>query len=537
MQTTPRPSLRSRLASGLGRLARRLDATDGFSPSDSAAAPIPSTGYEAASQARRLSPWRPTRAHINTLLATEGPTLRARSRSLVANSPYGSNASEVFAGYAAGTGIKPSSLITSERQKTAVEQAFNDWTDEADADGLTDFYGLQQIAARALFDAGEVFVRLRPRAIVDGLTVPFQLQLLESEQLDMAYTMAVGPTGNPIRQGVEFDAGGQRVAYWFFREHPGDSTIISGFNLERMRIPAANIIHIFKPLRPGQIRGRPWLTSGMVKMYDLDQYDDAELSRKKGAAMFMAFLTKGLNQDAAASGLLDGASDPDEAGLADLMMEPSVMNILPQGFDVKFSNPADVGPNYENFQVRNLYTLCASMGLPYHAVTGDVSRSNYSSLRAALLEVKRRIEQFQWQTLIYQFCRPVWNNFMDAAVLAGTVYLPGYPRNQRVLRRVKWITPKWDWVDPLKDMQAEKLAVDSGFKARSDVIESTGEDALATDERIAADHKREEELGLEFAVGFSKQPDAPAGADLNPEGADVPAGEPARQPPATGRAA
>ena len=46
------------------------------------------------------------------------------------------------------------------------------WTDEADAEGLTDFYGLQRRAAREVFLAGEVFVRIRPRRAEDGLTVP-----------------------------------------------------------------------------------------------------------------------------------------------------------------------------------------------------------------------------------------------------------------------------------------------------------------------------------------------------------------------------
>lgn len=522
--------IRSRVARVLGGIARRMD---GAPPT-----PNPVTGYEGGSMARRLSPWRPSRSHINTILASEGPIIRSRTRQLVANSPYGANASETFASYAAGTGIKPSSLLLNADQKKAVQEVWSDWTDEADADGLTDFYGLQAMAARALFDAGEVFVRRRSRFMSDGLTVPVQYQLIEAEQLDSSYTVPEGPNGNVIRMGIEFNAIGQRLAYWFWRQHPGDSTTGAYNAGERVRVPADQVRHVYKPLRPGQLRGRPWLTAAMLKMYDLDQYDDAELQRKKAAAMFMAFLTKTLNADLAQSGLVEGAGDPDKAGTADLMMEPGVMNVLPEGFDVKFSSPADVGPNYEGFQVRNLYALCAAMGLPYHAVTGDVSKANYSSLRASLIEVRRRIEQFQNETMIYQMCRPIWNDWLTSAVQSGAISLPGYARNLRVMQRVKWITPKWDWVDPLKDMQAEKLAVDSGFQARSDVIEGRGEEPVATDERIKADHDRERELGLEFEVGFTKAPDAPAGPDLAPGGADLnpPDGQPAPSPTAAAAA-
>lgn len=486
-------------------------------PGDLAPVTTGSRGYEGASIAPRLSPWRPSRLHINSLLASDGPMLRARTRQLVANTPYGANGSETFAAYATGTGIKPASQIANPDQKAAVQQAWTDWTDESDADGLTDFYGQQTLAARALFDAGEVFVRFRPRYSTDGFLVPLQLQLLEAEQLDQSMTLPAG-NGNMIRQGIEFDAIGRRVAYHFWAVHPGDGTIMNRQG-EKTRVPASDVAHVYKPLRPGQIRGRPWLTAGMVKMYDLDQYDDAELSRKKAAAMFMAFLTKNIGADGAS--LVDGAVEPDDQGLADLVMEPSVMNILPDGVDVKFSGPADVGPNYEAFQIRNLYALCASMGLPYHAVTGDVSKANYSSLRASLVEVRRRIEQFQHETLVFQLCRVVWARWLPTAVLAGAVQLPGFTRNQRELMRVKWFPPKWDWVDPLKDAQAEKLQVDSGFKSRSDVIEERGEDPEVVDQRIADDKAREKNLGLEFQQGFTKAPDAPkGGTDINPAGGD-----------------
>ena len=54
-------------------------------------------------------------------------------------------------------GIKPSSLIGDAALKALVQTLWLEWTDEADADGFTDFYGLQRRAAREVFIAGEVF--------------------------------------------------------------------------------------------------------------------------------------------------------------------------------------------------------------------------------------------------------------------------------------------------------------------------------------------------------------------------------------------
>jgi lambda family phage portal protein len=472
-----------------------------------------SIGFEGGSVARRLSPWRPTRAHINTLLAAEGPLVRARTRQLIANAPYAASASDAFVAYATGTGIVPSWQIENEEQKFAVQKAFLRWTDEADADGLTDFYGLQSLAARALFDAGEVFVRLRPRRSVDGLTVPMQLQLLEAEQLDSGFTMAAAG-GNVIRMGIEFNPIGQRVAYHFWRNHPGDMTVL-GPSAERVRVPAEYVLHVFKPLRAGQIRGRPWLTASMIKLHDLDQYDDAELARKKGAAMFMAFLVRGLDADPAADIPVDAIQAMNDAGLADLTMEPSVIQELPPGLDVKFNQPADVGPNYEPFQFRTITQALAATGMPYHSVTGDTSKANYSSLRSAQLEPRRRIEQFQNETLIFQLCRPVGRAWLPAAILSGAVSLPGFARDPEPYLDILWQTPRWDYVDPLKDAQAEELEVDNGFRSRSSVIRSKGLEPEAVDAEIAADRAREKRLGLTFTKAAKPPPtrNAPPGED------------------------
>jgi capsid protein len=71
---------------------------------------------------------------------------------------------------------------------------------------------------------------------------------------------------------------------------------------------------------------------------------------------------------------------------------------------------------------------------------------------------------------------------------------------------VKWIPPKWDWVDPFKDRKAEIEAVNAGLKSRSDVIESEGYDAEEVDRRIAADKVREQELGLSFGGSAKTAP-------------------------------
>ncbi|MHC2369414.1 lambda family phage portal protein [Bradyrhizobium diazoefficiens] len=477
------------------------------------------TGFDAARYARRLAPWRPATVTSNVIMSWQGDMLRARARDVLRNNPHATAASENFVGNLIGAGIKPSSLITTEGQRDAVMTAWLDWTDECDADGLADFYGLQSMAARSLFEAGECFIRFRARRVEDGLSVPLQIQMLESEMLPY-WDNRIAPNGNYVMNGVEFDFIGRRVAYWFFVNHPGDGPIeMGGINTDQVRVPADQVLHIFRATRPGQVRGVPLVTPALVKLYFLDQYDDAELDRKKLAAMYAGFITTPAPEDILPD--VQPSETSDQVGIAPL--EPGTMQALLPGEDIKFSEPADVGGTYEAFQYRNQLACFSAMGVPYMLGTGDTRRASYSSLRGVIVEYRRRLEQLQHNVMVFQMCRPIWLRWMNDAVLAGTIALPGYADNPIAYQRATWIAPRFEWVDPLKDRQAEKLAVDSGFKSRSDVIEAEGYDPEETDERIAADKEREKKLGLDFPIhgASSTQPVDPNADPVAPDPQEV----------------
>jgi lambda family phage portal protein len=292
--------------------------------------------------------------------------------------------------------------------------------------------------------------------------------------------------GNIIRRGIEFNKLGQRQAYYLFREHPGEQS----FNtIESIRVPASEILHIYKPLRPGQIRGEPWLSRVLLKLYELDQYDDAELVRKKTSAMFTGFITR-LDPEANIMG--EGA--PNTQGMALTGLEPGTMQLLDPGEDIKFSEPSDVGGSYEAFMRQQLRAIAVGMGITYEQLTGDLTNVNYSSIRAGLLEFRRRCSMLQHHVIIFQLCRPVWNRWLDIALLANALPF----KDAASLREVKWIPQGFDWVDPLKDQQAQQMAVRNGFKSRSEVISELGYDAEEIDQEIEADNKRADNANLTF---------------------------------------
>src|SRR5690606_28096584 len=131
-------------------------------------------------------------------------------------------------------------------------------------------------------------------------------------------------------------------------------------------------------------------------------------------------------------------------------------------------------------------------------LSNDMLKANYSNSRLALLEFRRRIEAYQHAVMVWQFCRRVWARWMDTAVMAGVLDVPGYEYQRREYLGCDWLPPKWDWIDPLKDARAEIEQIGAGLKSRSQALAERGYDAEQVDAQIAADQAREKSLGLVF---------------------------------------
>ena len=162
--------------------------------------------YEGARRGRRTEGWVVAGTSANAEIGTALSRLRDRSRDLVRNNPYAAKAVQAVVSNLVGTGILPrarSAMPTSTRRPTSSGPAS---PRACDADGLTDFSGLQALIVRAMAESGECLVRIRDRRIEDGLPVPLQLQLLEPDHLDH------GKTGDLAQWRLRRPGGGVRCA-------------------------------------------------------------------------------------------------------------------------------------------------------------------------------------------------------------------------------------------------------------------------------------------------------------------------------------
>lgn len=471
--------------------------------------------YDGAGTGRRAAGWDAPDGALNTMAVPNLGRLRKRSRAAVRNDPYAFSAIDRRVSNLIGTGITPRARIRDADLRGALHDLWEDWTDEADADGLLDFYGLQALVARMVEEGGECFVRLRPRRPEDGLAVPLQLQVLAPEFVPLDKT-ETARNGNRIKAGIEFDRLGRRVAYWMHRKHPGDA-FDAGQYQQLVRVPAAEVLHIFEPTEAGQLRGVPRLAPVLLRLKSLDNYDDAVLFRQEVANLFAGFIRKPAQDSVIApvDAITGGTSQLDDDGFTPMVgLEPGSMQELLPGEEVEFSDPPDAGNTYVDFMRQQLQAAAAGVGLPYELLTGDMREINDRVIRVVLNEFRRRIEQQQFGVYVHQLCRPVRAAWLDMAVLAGAVVLVDYVARRREYLRTRWVPQGWAYIHPVQDVQSRQMEVAAGFTSRSEVVLRSGYDAEQIDQENAEDNTRAEQLGLHY--GSTATDAAPDPQDQQP---------------------
>lgn len=454
--------------------------------------------YESAAVGRRTLGWSAPTLGPNDATLPSIRTLRDRARKAYRDDPYGGGAIDTRVEQLIGTGITPKSLAPDEKFREYVQQRFAAWAEESADDGTLDFYGQQTQIARGWEEVGEIFARFRDRQPDDVRTVPLQLQVLEAEFCPVEHTLP-GPGQNRIRAGVEFTPFGRRSAYWFYRQRPGDAQDLN--TSELVRLPADRVLHVFTPKRAGQIRGVTQLHRSLMTMRDLDLGDDATLLRWQLSNMLVGWLKRNATgAEPVVDPITGKALSKNADGVPEFSLRPGSFYDLLPGEDIGFSEPPEAGNTYEAFMRQQLRKIAVATRTPYHALTGDMAQVNDRTIRVILQDFRRGLEQLQWQVMIFQFCRPVWETWFRRGVTTGTLVLPvseaEFNADPATWMAVEWYPDRFGYIHPVQDVQADRDEVRSGFASRSAKVKARGYDVEQIDRERAEDNAREERLGL-----------------------------------------
>lgn len=457
--------------------------------------------YDAASRGRRTDGWHSTGSSANAEMWGTLPTLRNRARELYRNSGYAFRAINVIVSNTIGTGIKPTPKGNARAVKRA-KDAWEKWAEstEIDQSGMMDFYAIQALVMRTVAMSGECLIRKHRLNSKENKSVPLQLQIMEGDYLDHSHDQSVDADGNFVIHGVKMNKKGQRVGYWLWDRHPGDVVRIDA--LTSNLIPADEVIHVYRIERPGQIRGIPFGVSGMLKIKDFDDYEDAQLIRQKIAACFALFVTDSNDVIAPSTGITNRIE----------RIEPGTIEYLDPNKQITMAEPPGT-EGYAEYTRKMLQGIASSYGVTYEAMTGDLSNVNFSSGRMGWLEAHRLISEWQTQMIIPMFCLKVWDSFLEAAVIAGLIPTNEIPAN--------WTPPRREMIDPVKEVNGLKEQVRAGFMSWQEAVRTLGYDPDTVLVQLKDDFEKLAEFGLMLTVDPRYDPARKPGLENNEEGTET----------------
>jgi lambda family phage portal protein len=472
------------------------------------------SGFKGAND-ENLADWVMLPLDINTILRNDLQKLRARSRDLARNDDTAKRFLSLLKQNVLGhAGI----MLQAKNKLIGGEKADVVWNDEIERE-----WGLfsRKRRYRGVFESPSACGTMSLRAIawlsllsraVDGECFiqilrgyphnrhRFAVRFLNPDLLDAGFSIDA-ENGNRIDMGIEFDEFDRPVAYHFNEQHPYKKPARK--NQARRRIPADQIIHIFRHEYVGQVRGIPDFAAIMHKGKMLNGVHEAVVVGWRVAASKMGFFTSTDPEYA-----YDPMDDEDgDAGqpMPDDEMEatPGSFETLPAGFDFKTFDPEYPTSTYEAGHRVFMQQLSNGLNVSSPTLSNDYSRVNYSSLRQALLEDREGWRCVQAE-MIDDFYNPLFDDWYDwTANITRLINVSEDNRHKEP--KVVYQPRGWPWVDPLKEVKAQISAVESNLRTRQSIIaETSGADFMDTVDGLEDEKNELERRGLKVYSGNSR---------------------------------
>lgn len=422
-------------------------------------------------------------------------TTRAQARELYRYNPIARGVTNTIVANLIGCGIKPQARVyrpkkwdLDEQFNTAAEEAWNRWQEKADVTGKECFYSQQNMLTREQMVGGEGLLVLR-----DGEgEVPLRTELIESERLALTDELD-RKNGTSCVQGVELSAAGEITGYWIYPNHPLDGTYRK--KTQATLIPAAQVLHYYAPLEPGQTRGLTKFLTVAGAFDGFMQWLDWLLTKERVASAFAAVILQNTALSIN-SPLVPGTPLQDGRGNDLDYLEGGIVAHLNPGESIQGVSSGVQASSVDLLSQIFLRVIARGLDVSYELVSRDLSKVTYLSARQGENQDRRHWEpqQEHFNRLINY---PIWKEFIRRGVMSGA--LPTR-RGLDQYYGVEFIRPGWDWIDPVKEVTADVEAIRAGLRSPFEVIGRRGKDPWTTLEELAQFKEWSESRGLKLSL-------------------------------------
>lgn len=492
-------------------------------PMASVYAPLAEPYAGAAQYSQELASWRPNLGSGNSDYLPGRDTMVARQRDLVRNSGWASGAVSRKLDSIIGASFRlvsrPDYRQLGQTPEWAHEFALEaqagwrrfaeDPDNYVDATRHDNVNGLFGLAFRGSFVDGEAFGAALWRDDKPAGKYKTTIQLIDPDRISNPAGRADGPN---LRSGIETDKYGAAIAYHVRKGHPSDwQTAMNAYTWERIERETPwgrrQMLHVFERERADQLRGISPLAPIVERLKMVDKYDKVELQAAVLNAIFAAFIESPFDHD-----MLDGALSVNDPKLSNYQEQRAeyhqkrgitlngvaIPKLFP-GEKLGIQTAARPAAQFGEFEKACLRNIAAGIGLSYEQLSQDWSSTNYSSARAALIEVWRGFARTRAH-FAEQFATPLYILWMEEAISRGDLQLPaGAPdfyEAKGAYTRCRWIGPARGWVDPVKEGQAAQIRMDIGLSTLEEECAEQGKDYEEVLDQRARELKMLEERGL-----------------------------------------
>lgn len=445
-----------------------------------------------------IANWRPHSTANIQEESRERSVTQKRAADLYANDWAARSGLRSIADNAIGTGLVPKSVIPhailgiSREDAAAIgekmEWAFADWSPNAHVNGLCHFEDLQYLGLLSILRLGEM-LHLPVMLPDKGRSFSLAIQNISPSRL---FTPADKTLDLNIKDGVELSSTGKPIAYWIACPPPSIASMTSQEVLlsnDFMRRPATvghrrNVFHLFQYEEDEQIRGNSALACGMKLYRNLNDCLDSELYAQVIAASFPVFIEMDRAELPPEVRAAVMGHDQEEAERYQEINAGTLMYGAPgQKPHVLESNRPST--NFAAFEVTIKRAMAAALGIPYESLSKDFSKTNYSSMRAALNESWKLYSFYRkWFSRLYT--QPIWEMVIEEAYLRNYLGLAddinslapklNFFEGRQYWCSASWIGPARGFIDPVKEINATILALQNRLTTYAEAWAERGGD-------------------------------------------------------------